>query len=112
MWAALALERSAFKSVGARRSSTRRRGWSAAGTVETGGWWTHGLPPAVGTSDRADTPLSAIAAIDGAGWRDDGRDTLSVPRPRPAGHRGSRGAGAPVENAVGRAAAGFGRRTR
>ena len=52
--------------------------------------------PAVGTV-TADTPLSAIAAIDGAGrhdfragWRDDGRDTLSVPRPRPAGHRGSR----------------------
>ena len=55
--------------------------------------------PAVGTV-TAETPLSAIAAIDGAarhdfraGWRDDGRDdgrdTLSVPRPRPAGHRGS-----------------------
>ena len=52
--------------------------------------------PAVGTV-TADTPLSAIAAIDGAGrhdfragWRDDGRHMLSVPRPRPAGHRGSR----------------------
>ena len=53
-----------------------------------------GLPPQSGPV-TADTPLSAIAAIGGAGWRDDGRDTLSVPRPRPAGHRGSRGAGAP-----------------
>ena len=54
----------------------------------------HGLPPQLGPV-TADTPLSAIAATDGAGCRDDGRDTLSVPRPRPAGHRGSRGAGAP-----------------
>ena len=50
--------------------------------------------PAVGTSDRRHA-AQRHAAIDGAGWRDDGRDTLSVPRPRPAGHRGSRGAGAP-----------------
>ena len=57
-------------------------------------WWTHGLPPQSGPV-TADTPLSATAAINGAGWRDDGRDTLSAPRPRPAGHRGSRGAGAP-----------------
>ena len=50
--------------------------------------------PAVGTSDRRHA-AQRHAAIDGAGWRHDGRDTLSVPRPRPAGHRGSRGAGAP-----------------
>ena len=40
------------------------------------------------------------------GWRDDGRDALSVPSPRPAGRRGSRGP-EPVDNAVGRAAAGL-----
>ena len=50
--------------------------------------------PAVGTSDRRHA-AQRHAAIDGADWRHDGRDTLSVPRPRPAGHRGSRGAGAP-----------------
>ena len=50
--------------------------------------------PAVGTSDRRHA-AQRHAAIDGAGCRHDGRDTLSVPRPRPAGHRGSRGAGAP-----------------
>ena len=50
--------------------------------------------PAVGTSDRRHA-AQRHAAIDGAGWRHDGRDRLSVPRPRPAGHRSSRGAGAP-----------------
>ena len=54
-----------------------------------------------------------IAAIGGAGghdfragWRDDGRDPLSVPSPPPAGRRGSREP-EPVDNALGRAAAGL-----
>ena len=68
--------------------------------------------PAVGTV-TADTPLSASprSAVpdrhDFHGWRDDGRDAPSVPSPRPAGHRGSRGPGAPVENAAKPAAAGL-----
>ena len=52
---------------------------------------------AIGGADRHDFPV---------GWRDDGRDALSVPSPRPAGRRGSRGP-EPVDNAVGRAAAGL-----
>ena len=77
-----------------RQDAIDRPGRRRHGPTQAGWWWTHGLPPQSGPV-TADTPLSAIAAIDGAGWRDDGRDTLSVPRPRPAGHRGSRGAGAP-----------------
>ena len=53
--------------------------------------------PAVGTV-TADTPLSPSprSAVPAgttlrAGWRDDGRDALSVRSPRCAGHRGSRG---------------------
>ena len=75
-------------------SDARPEARACSATRPGPGWWTHGLPPQSGPV-TADTPLSAIAAFDGAGWRDDGRDTLSVPRPRPAGHRGSRGAGAP-----------------
>ena len=58
------------------------------------------IAPAVGTV-TADTPLSAIAAIDGAGWRDDG--------PKGSACRSSRLARgqSTVENAVGRAAAGL-----
>ena len=52
--------------------------------------------PAVGDRDRRHA-AQRIAAIGGAGghdfragWRDDGRDPLSVPSPPPAGRRGSR----------------------
>ena len=52
--------------------------------------------PAVGDRDRRHA-AQRIAAIGGAGghdfragWRDDGRDALSVPNPPPAGRRGSR----------------------
>ena len=75
-------------------------------------WRTHGLPPQSGTV-TADTPPRRIAAIGGAGghdfragWRDDGRDPLSVPSPPPAGRRGSREP-EPVDNALGRAAEGL-----
>ena len=61
---------------------------------------THGLPPQSGTV-TADHAAQRIAAIGGAGghdfragWRDDGRDPLSVPSPPSAGRRGSREAGA------------------
>ena len=46
-----------------------------------------------------------------AGWRDDGRDALSVPSPRPAGHRGSRGPEHSRERGRPRGR-GLGRRTR
>ena len=68
--------------------------------------------PAVGDRDRRHA-AQRIAAIGGAGghdfragWRDDGRDPLSVPSPPPAGRRGSREP-EPVDNALGRAAAGL-----
>ena len=68
--------------------------------------------PAVGDRDRRHA-AQRIAAIGGAGghdfragWRDDGRDALSVPNPPPAGRRGSREP-EPVDNALGRAAAGL-----
>ena len=59
-------------------------------------WWqTHGLPPPVGDRDRRHA-AERIAATGGAGghdfragWRDDGRDALSIPSPPPAGRRGS-----------------------
>ena len=66
--------------------------------------------PAVGDRDRRHA-AQRIAAIGGAGghdfragWRDDGRDALSVPSLPAAGRRGSREP-EPVDNALGRAAA-------
>ena len=74
---------------------------------ETRWWWTHGLPPQSGTV-TAETPLSAIAAIDGAarhdfraGWR--GRRAGRRARRCPS--QGLRGL--QVIAAVGRAAAGL-----
>ena len=68
--------------------------------------------PVVGDRDRPHA-AQRIAAIGGAGghdfragWRDDGRDALSVPSPPPAGRRGSRDP-EPVDNALGHAAAGL-----
>ena len=68
--------------------------------------------PVVGDRDRPHA-AQRIAAIGGAGghdfragWRDDGRDALSVPSPPPAGRRGSRDP-EPDDNALGHAAAGL-----
>ena len=99
-------------------SSVRRARRDDVQTVSTGGPLADSrTTPAVGTV-TADTPLSASprSAVPDRhdfrdGWRDDGRDALSVPSPRPAGHRGSRGPEHRRERGRARGR-GLGRRTR